>query len=458
MLKIWTAGLGLLFLIPVGATTKSDSSCRLLLASDAPVVTPDRPIAPSRPDVEPAEPVPRPRRAPNPLPGRPLQPTEDPKDLIPVELYEQDGEMGAYWKGLAPDVRATLTKDADEDLRRLSAEFERRYGERPNINVVYSNIIRVLRAVEPIERRHKIAIESVVRQLVENRFGGDTALFLKTSISDQLPARPDGAPESGQIQRTDPLLEFLSPQQNIDPKLMKFYALRREFYNLIAQAEGWNGMSEFVRDRSRELYLIDLRLPSLYAELDLNYRLATRLMVQRVTRVQSVQGTDVRGQITAGREIVCIHCRPVQGMMGEKEIEIASISGIAVGKNGWALAHEAYKAAFQMATALEATQRAPLNSTERQILDDLTNSNAAEIRQGIFGPGFLERMRRFVNALTGTTDQRHYFVIIERVFSLLPENLFHEFILDVARFDPAKMPIESFRRKYNEFLLPDEFL
>lgn len=449
-----------LFLIPAAyaMAPNAGQSCAVFLAD--PVITPDRPTTvPAKPKHDPIpirEPHPSlPRRAPNPLPDRPLLPTTDPKDIIPIDLYDQDGEMGTFWRSISPDVRSRLVHDADADFNRLSVEFQSRYGAKPNLQTVYSNVMRVLQRLTPIEDRHKIVLEGLVRQLIDERFGRETTEHLTSSISSHLPARP------AQINMDPSSLGAeslgVSQTQNIDTSFMRFYVLRRELYNLLAQAEGWFGMHEFVNDHSKELYLIDPALPSLYSELDLNYRLANRLMLASIPSVQTIQGADMREQITSGREIVCVNCRPVQGLMGEKQIEIGSVTGVAVGKNAWALAHEAFKASFQIATALEATQRAPLNHQERQFVDDLTNSNAAEIRQGLMGPGFRQHMQKVVSALVGSSDPKVYFVIVERVFSMLPDKVFQSFIMDCIQFDQTTINIKDFRRKYNEYLLLDEF-
>lgn len=429
----------------VGAKKECDS----LLFTETPIEVPNRPFAPTQPvPSQPSlPPMPAPRRAPNPLPDRPLSPTFDPKDIVPVDLYEQDGEMKSFWTNLPDRVRQIFVQESNNHLALLSEEFQRRYGTTPNLRAIAENVAIVSRALAPVERRHKVAIENYVRLLAEDRFGSSTIRVLETSISNELPSRPKTSADRDQS----------TSSPTVDKNMMRFYSFRRELYNLLAQAEGWFGMSEFIDKGQTQVASLDKELAKLYSELDLNYRLAIPLMLKSIPDASLLQGDELREQITAGREIVCIDCRPVEDELGNKQIEIGRVTGVAVGKNGWALAHEAFKASFQIATALEATQRAPLNTRERQILDDRTNSNIAEIRQGLYGQVLRDHIQKFVARLIDSSSPRSYFVIVERVFSQLPAQTFQSFILDSLQFDPATMDIDSYRRKYREHLLLDEF-
>jgi hypothetical protein len=169
---------------------------------------------------------------------------------------------------------------------------------------------------------------------------------------------------------------------------------------------------------------------------------------------KTLAGVKNRENMSRGREIVRVDARAVQGDFGQKQIEVVNVSGVAVGKDGWALAHEAFKAGFQIRTALEATQRSQLNPTEKNLLDDVTNSNAAEIRQGLFGPLFAHQFQEFIFELMGQRDWNGYFTIIERAFSSMPERLFTDFVADA--FSDHR-DLKALRSKYNDFLLLDEF-
>lgn len=429
----------------------------LFIASpDAPVVVPEKPI--TRPDFDPEHapqpPVTTPRRAPNPLPDRPLSPTFDPKDIIPVDLYEHDGEMKNFWANLPHQVREIFIQESNDNFSQLSDDFQKQYGVKPDLRQIAINIARASQALEPLERKHKSDLEKQVRVISEDRFGTAATKVLKTSISDQMPSRTPRANDQ-EPSHLIPGQHSIAP--DIDHGLMDFFSRRREFYNLLAQAEGWSGMREFIAKGKPKFDSIDKNLAGLYAELDLNWRLAIQMQLKHVPNVQMLQGDEMREQITNGREIVCVNCKQVKDDLGRYQIEIANITGVAVGRNGWALAHEAFKAAFQIETALEATQRAPLNSRERQILDDRSNSNVAEIRQGIYGEVLRSHMQKFISQLINSQSTHSYFVIVERVFSLLPSKTFESFIYDALTFDSNKMNIESFRKKYNEILLLDEF-
>jgi hypothetical protein len=424
------------------------AECVRALHEVGPEVIPDRPK--TRPGTQPSEdprPVTVPRHAPNPLPERPLEPTFDPKDIIPADLYGKDEGMKHFWDSLDSNIKKTLLETDKKYSAELVQKFSEKYKTAPNLPLMVENYLRIQAQLKSIEGQHQIAMERLVRHLAEDRFGASTMSVLKSGISSEMPSRE--VEEAKSISQE-------STKNDISQKQMDFYVYRRELYNLLNQAEGWNGMQEFIKVGKFQMDEIDPRLAPLYEEMDLNFRLAQRLSLSAIPDVNLLQVAE-KDQLSMGREIVCINCKPAQSPTGQKQIEISSVSGVAVGANAWALAHEVYKASFQIGTALESTQRSPLNGRERRVIEDSTNSNVAEIRQGIFGHAFQVKLQSFIASITGSTSSHVYMTVVERVFSLLPEQSFKNFINDSFNFDPAKSDIKTLRAKYGQYLLLDEF-
>ena len=195
---------------------------------------------------------------------------------------------------------------------------------------------------------------------------------------------------------------------------------RTEMRHLWQQGEGWLGMKEFAYDHAGELNAISPGLAQKYQELDRLYRFGQLAQLGLIPVAETVDALP-RETISAGREIVTTDFELVESPDGSRSIGVKEIRGIAVGRNAWAAAHEARKAASQMATPNEGAYRWMLSPERRQSLNDATNSNRAEIRQGVFGPVVVQAMRsRLGKILPFDMKEADYLDMVDGIFSMHP--------------------------------------
>ncbi|MBI4404118.1 MAG: hypothetical protein HY537_08155 [Deltaproteobacteria bacterium] len=198
---------------------------------------------------------------------------------------------------------------------------------------------------------------------------------------------------------------------------------RTEMRHLWQQGEGWLGMKEFAYDHAGELNAISPELAEKYQELDRLYRYG-QLAQLGLMPIADVVDRLPRELISSGREVVTSDFEIVEAADGSKSVAVRSVKGIAVGRNGWAAAHEARKAAAQMATPNEGAYRWLMSSPRRERLNQATNSNRAEIRQGVFGPQVVEAMRERLGILMHSKQaplsEQQYLDIVDGIFSMHP--------------------------------------
>ncbi len=85
------------------------------------------------------------------------------------------------------------------------------------------------------------------------------------------------------------------------------------------------------------------------------------------------------------------------------------------------------------------------------MIEELTNSNVAEIRQFIFGEIMKSKIQGLIQELTGKTERRVYADMVGQIFSLLPRAIFMDFVEDAFRAREAN-DVHALRRKYGEYL------
>jgi hypothetical protein len=357
------------------------------------------------------------------MPERPLRPTVDPKDLVPPELYSRDLLFGE-----------TLDKFPEGFIDRLDAaawreleEIERSFGwKKPvTLEALAQRISKLNQQIETVEGRRKPELLSIIKEMVADNYSRDVVENLKVDIAEQLPDRTDSKAGNS-----------LSGNH-----LLGYHVYRRELYNSLSQAAGWNGMMQFIHTYRDRLNAIEPGLADKYQELHNAYRYATVLSLRAIHDPEILRDPQLRESISHGREIVLAEPEKYwDEVTGEEQIGLKSVTGVAVGINAWATAHEANKAGFEMQTALEATQRMPLTDAERDYINDRTNSNLAEIRQGIYGIAIDKMLRRSLGFLAYrqpdiNLSHSDYLLVVERLFSQLPPSQFQMFFDGVLSQD-----------------------
>lgn len=385
-----------------------------------PSVLPDAPPSPTkpsptRPSPQP-DPTPKRREVPIPAPdepGRliPAKPLEDPKDIQPEDLYLTDPKVGAFWNQMPIGLRRLMIEEMRKERSKLEAHIEQRYGSRD-----LRTLVRATRAlqteIEKIEATRKKEILSVIRTMMENRYG-ETIEGLSIQITDHLP------------ETSDPKANSQEAVPELPRNLNDGMIYRTELRNLWLQGEGWTGMKEFAYEHAAELNAIYPGLAEKYQELDRLYRLGQLAQLDIIPMAELI---DVAGKesFTAGREIVTTDFEIVEAADGSKSARVKEIKGVAVGRNAWAAAHEARKAASQMVTPAEGVYRWLMTPERRRNLDDATNSARAEIRQGVFGPAVVVALRKRLELLpSGKMSEEHYYRVVEGLFSLPPGLFVH---------------------------------
>jgi hypothetical protein len=360
------------------------------------------------------------------LPRREVKPTIDPKDMVPPELYSRDPHARALFAKFPASVQERLANWSREEHRELQVwAGGNSLGDSTNLEALSIQINNLWKRIAEFERGKEESLERTARLEVEQTYGSSVSQSLTVSVSDTLPPRADDAQKpsarlGGLVRRLFRRLFTRGapkPQELAAAPLTEaqrsFYEVRREFYNLLSQGAGWEAMREFANAQPERT--------GFYQSFYKSCRLSNFLFVQHLENPSSLNTPELRSSGSIGREIVTVKTQKVQDEYGDDALEIESVTGVAAGKNGMALMHEAKKAGFEMATALEATQRAPLTEEERQALDRATNTNSAEIRQAIFGPAFYRVVMRNLKVLY---PNKNIYSVIEQIFSGLSEEDF----------------------------------
>ncbi len=407
-------------------------------ADEEPIVIPEPPkTEPKIPEPDLVPQPKQPRRAPNPHPDRPLLPTHDPKDIVPAELYLKDE--------LAKRIYQTFPESLLELMRSVPATEQLEIVPRLRAIGVsdpmdHEEIIRFIQSdlewIRSLELGNESMIEQGVFNYIEQEYGSEAVQNLTFRIDQTLPTLsrdldPRAAPASARIRPNffNPFHWFktiVKPSQPVaKSELTLFFSSRREIYNLIAQGVGWEAMKKYPA-QSISLLINEPALPVVYERFYLAFRQLNYLTVAELRSPMELNAPELREQSSIGREIVSVDGVPVQNELGHPVIEINEVNGVAVGKNGLALAHEMAKAGFQMATALEATQRMGLKNQERYDLDLVTNTNSAEVRQAIYGPAIATRILGNFQLVFGKGPR--FYRLFEQVFVIHSESAFNEII------------------------------
>ena len=398
----------------VTAATSGDCKKHLVSAPVAPPVEP-RPIVIPTPAPAPApapeRPLPR-REVPVPpadpdTPLKPLHPLDDPKNLPPKAYYEVDKDrLPDFWKDLPDGLKKLFKEELAREKEQLEAELFARYGlfDLAKLNEVAD----ALRAeIEAAEQRCGDEILQVIEEMIERRYG-TLSEKLSISISPVMPRI--------RSQRKDPPQGLFQP---LPESWLPGLYYRTEIRNLWLQGEGWIGMREFVFGAASRLDEIESGLAAKYQEFD---RVHRYLFINLLpTTLLPLKGKPPN-QRYMGRQIVHTEFEIVE-KEPQNVIRVKDISGVAVGKNAWAAVHEARKAAAQMATPHEGALRWLLTLPKRKKLNLATNSDWAEIRQGVLGPTVARTLKKRLALLSArpegiSNQQLHY--MVEGYFSLAP--------------------------------------
>jgi hypothetical protein len=208
-------------------------------------------------------------------------------------------------------------------------------------------------------------------------------------------------------------------------------------------------MKEFAVSYADELNAIEPGLAEKYQELHSIYRVVNSKLIENLRSPEQLRSGNFRNNATHGRETVDTQFEIKEQPDGTQEMVLKNIDAKAVGYNGWAAAHEAAKAGFQVVTPNEASQRTQLTGAERQELDEATNSNIAEIRQGIYGHSIDMLLRTRLSQLLYPKKEKgfqtkmnseQYYTAIDRIFYALPQKQFYYFWDKIGSVDFESNP------------------
>jgi hypothetical protein len=376
---------------------------------------PVKPLAPPvAPPTRPRQiPVPKPKKPGEPVPMIPAKPLVDPKDIQPEDLYRSDRKLGRFWDEIPIGLRRLMIDSVKDEREELTAQILATCGRVDGATLAH-HVVRLQSEIEVIEKQgsNKEALLAIIKKMINERYG-QSARYLRIDITKNLPS-----PQllSEEVERSVPQLA-----EEWDAGLIH----RTELRNLWQQGEGWIGSQEFAFGFASEIDQIVPGLAQKYQELDRLYRLGQLIQLGQVQTPAQIDAIP-KEMLSAGREIVASKFKITRNDQGDLLIELEEVNGIAVGRNAWATAHEARKAAAQMATPNEGALRFLLPPHRRARLDSATNSARAEIRQGVFGPGVVREFRKRIALLLSEgasqqiTDQ-DYHSVADRFFSLRPD-------------------------------------
>ncbi|MDB5037561.1 MAG: hypothetical protein JWQ35_1089 [Bacteriovoracaceae bacterium] len=388
--------------------------CDESLLKLGPAVLPEAPPVPKRAPAEPRPTEPRPaepkrREVPIPQPDEPsrkipAEPLEDPKDIQPQDLYVTDTKSDV-WAQMPMGLKKIMVEEMHIEREKLEKYIREKYGA-SDPHTLIRVTLALQEEIEAVEASHKKEILSIIGEMIEERFGRQIEK-LTIQITKDYP-KP-------------------SLTKNLDrreiPELPKSWdsgmIFRTELRNLWQQGEGWLGMKEFAYLFGPALDAISPGLAKKYQELDRLYRFGQMVQLELIpdaALIDSISPAE-RAAINGGREIVTTDFEIVEG----KSIRVKEVNGVAAGKNGWAAAHEARKAAAQIVTAAEGVHRWLMSKERRELLNEATNSARAEIRQGVFGPAVVIAIRKRIELLSKKSlDESDYYQVMEGYFSLPP--------------------------------------
>jgi hypothetical protein len=387
------------------------------LESSGPAVLPEAPPAPKRAPIEPppAEPRPQPRRReiPIPIPDEPARkipakPLEDPKDIQPEDLYESDSQVQHFWREIPIGLRRLMIEEMRKEKSKLEAHMIEKYGSADPLRLMRA-VLTLQSEIEGIESHHKKEILDVIGTIMTNRYGPEIQ-NLTIRISRELPQPSQPKSDGRQIPELP---------KSLDAGMI----YRTELRNLWLQGEGWVGMKEFAYLYAPQLNAIHSGLAEKYQELDRLYRIGQLVQLDLID-VAGTLDEKPKEAMSAGRQIVSSDFEIIQGETGSPAAVVKETKGIAVGRNGWAAAHEARKAASHMVTPSEGAYRWMLTTDRREKLNEATNSARAEIRQGVFGPAVVQALKKRIDLISPQPlDDQKYYRVMDGYFSL-PPNVF----------------------------------
>ncbi|MGA0164628.1 MAG: hypothetical protein ACO3LE_10375, partial [Bdellovibrionota bacterium] len=368
-----------------------------------PMRIPTAPPAPTPDKPKRRIPIPAPEGPPRQIPEKPL---EDPKDINPEILYSTDARASAFWDRMPVGLRRVMIEGMRAEREKLSAHMEQKYRV-VSVGRLLQAVSALEREIAEIEGSHKKEILSVIRELMEKRYG-DTVQGLNIQITNERPTPQSPAGTNGQSVPELP--------KNLDDGMI----YRTELRNLWLQGEGWIGMKEFVYEYAPQLDAIQPGLAEKYQELDRLYRFGQLAQLELIPTPEVIDRTP-KDMISAGREIVTTHFDVVEEADGSKAVEVREVRGVAVGRNAWAAVHEGRKAASQMVTPNEGAYRFLMPPERRAALDEATNSARAEIRQGVFGPAVVVALRKRIEmAVERSFNDTDFYQVMDAYFSLPP--------------------------------------
>ncbi len=382
------------------------------LNRSGPAVLPEAPPVPKKAPVEPQPITPRPsepkRREipiPNePAPKIPAKPLEDPKDIQPEDLYASDSRVAFFWREMPIGLRRLMIEEMKNEKEKLQTHMRARYGGAEARTLIRATL-SLQSEIEAIEVHHKKEILNIIGEMMEKRYG-PAIQSLSIRITNELP-RPTESKADGRMIPELP--------KSLDEGMV----YRTEMRNLWLQGEGWVGMKEFAYLYAPELNAIQPGLAEKYQELDRLYRIGQLAQIDLIPFAEALEHLP-KEAISAGREIVSTDFEIVE-RDGASFGKVKNTRGIAVGRNGWAAAHEARKAASQMATSSEGVFRWMMPIERREKLNEATNSARAEIRQGVFGPAVVQSLKKRIDLVVGKSlEDERYYQIMDGYFSLPP--------------------------------------
>lgn len=413
---------------------------------------PAQPRTPQRNPVRPAQP----RRAPDPRPDREVRPTKDPKNLDPISFFKVKG----FPTDLLPaDVVALFRQRFDQEKLGLQQSLK-------TVGLDFSNdprnafqaLGRLEQEISKSEAGRHPEIVAFVKELMQDEFGRNIlASFSRIDIGQQaMNEMMIDTPVGPQAKPRKSILDFFGPGKKADKKnqapgnpqanqpanppvnpaqakpeaaahaLTQWEIIRRECYNMLAAAWGWKGSEALLWKDSQASMT---RFPELYlpwTQFHFARRYADLLHFADEFSKKGVPGSggSAKGGAPHAQGQECVTCKGqrVKDEFGDAFIELGDVKATAVGTNAWVLAHEGFKAAFQIRTALEATPRMTLTDEGRAQLRALELGPQNEFRQLLFGRYFETQWAKILGALVHKKFQRSlssedYFTLTERIFS-----------------------------------------
>jgi hypothetical protein len=147
------------------------------------------------------------------MPDRPLLPTVDPKDIIPLDLYHADRVSSQALRRIPADLLDHLEAAKDREMTALKSELFP--NQTVSLAALSQKTQRLLSEIESIESNHKEALNNIIKEMVEDNYGSDVKQQLKIQITKEFPARQESS-EGDQLK---------------DSPMLTAQVFRREVYN-----------------------------------------------------------------------------------------------------------------------------------------------------------------------------------------------------------------------------------